>query len=119
MDRSARRIELIHLFGSADRALIEVTEELSDEQFNSIYRKLLNKINLQEIELQIQSKIINDIEKNNLLLPRNISLVVAEIKILECALQTCHGNISKAAKQLGIGRKTLHCKINKYGLSIQ
>lgn len=35
---------------------------------------------------------------------------------LEAMLQSCNGNVSKAAAQLGISRETLHVKIRKYDI---
>lgn len=40
----------------------------------------------------------------------------AEKKVLVHALRLSRGNISKAAKGLGIGRATLYRKIDRYGL---
>lgn len=37
---------------------------------------------------------------------------------LEAMLQTCKGNVSKAAAQLGISRETLHVKIRKYDIDV-
>ena len=39
------------------------------------------------------------------------------IEEIELALQRCSGNRSKAAKDLGIARRTLYNYISKYGLS--
>lgn len=40
----------------------------------------------------------------------------AEKKVLVHALRLSRGNISKAARELGIGRATLYRKIYRYGL---
>lgn len=40
-----------------------------------------------------------------------------EAEILKEALENCQGNITKAAEKLGISRRSLHRKINKYNLN--
>lgn len=40
-----------------------------------------------------------------------------EAEILKEALESCQGNITKAAEKLGISRRSLHRKINKYNLN--
>ncbi len=40
-----------------------------------------------------------------------------EADILKDALEQCQGNITKAAEKLGISRRSLHRKINKYNLN--
>ncbi|WP_305043215.1 sigma-54-dependent transcriptional regulator [Geoalkalibacter sp.] len=47
---------------------------------------------------------------------RHRDLQATEIAALRAALDLSRWNISAAARQLGIGRNTLHRKINKYGL---
>lgn len=45
-----------------------------------------------------------------------LSLEEAERNLIIKALESCRGNRTKAARQLGISRRTLHRKINEYGL---
>lgn len=45
-----------------------------------------------------------------------MSLQDAEKNMIIQALETCKGNRTKAAAQLGISRRTLHRKLNEYGL---
>jgi len=45
-----------------------------------------------------------------------LSLEEAEKQMIARALKACNGNRTKAAKQLGISRRTLHRKLNEYGL---
>ena len=46
-----------------------------------------------------------------------VSMSDAERVIIESTLNFCNGNKSKTADVLGIGRKTLHRKINEYGIA--
>lgn len=46
----------------------------------------------------------------------SLNLEVVERSTIEKALAKCQGNLSFTAKQLGITRKTLYSKIEKYGL---
>jgi DNA-binding NtrC family response regulator len=47
---------------------------------------------------------------------KNINLEEAEKILVASALKKYYGNISEAARELGIGRQTLYRKIEKYGL---
>ncbi len=49
--------------------------------------------------------------------PRGPTMADAERKALEEALAACNGNVTAAAKRLGIGRATLYRKLSRYGLS--
>jgi DNA-binding NtrC family response regulator len=44
------------------------------------------------------------------------SLDQLEREAIEAALRRTHGNITRAMKQLGIGRTTLYRKLKRYGL---
>ena len=46
----------------------------------------------------------------------DVNLESLEAKAIQAAIESCHGNISKAAKALGIGRNTLYTKMRKYGI---
>ena len=50
MGRSGKRIELINRLVSADNVLYEITEAMSDEQFNAIYNhlKIIEKLKREE-----------------------------------------------------------------------
>ena len=52
-------------------------------------------------------------------LPTNLSLDASEESAIERTLQESKGNISLAAKLLGITRATLYSKMKKYGLEVQ
>jgi two-component system response regulator AtoC len=47
---------------------------------------------------------------------KELSLTEAEKQLIVKALDACGGNRTKAAAQLGISRRTLHRKLNEYGL---
>ncbi len=51
-------------------------------------------------------------------IPSKSSLKVEDLEksAIVNALEKCHGNLTKAAVELGFGRSTLYRKINKYGL---
>jgi DNA-binding NtrC family response regulator len=48
--------------------------------------------------------------------PPTLNLESHEKTLIQQALADCRGNVSAAAKQLGISRRTLHRKLNEYGL---
>ncbi len=55
-------------------------------------------------------------DENYVKIPAGTALTDVEKEIIEFTLNQCNGNKSKAAEVLGIGRKTLHRKIQDYGL---
>ncbi len=57
-----------------------------------------------------------DADKNYVKLSVGISLAQAEAELIRAQLLAQNGNKTKAAEVLGIGRKTLHRKIQEYGL---
>jgi DNA-binding NtrC family response regulator len=50
-------------------------------------------------------------------IPVGVTMDVAEKEIILQTLSSCGGNKSKTAEVLGIGRKTLHRKLDEYGLT--
>ena len=54
--------------------------------------------------------------ENSVRLPLGITMETAEKEVIAATLHYCAGNKSKTADVLGIGRKTLHRKIQEYGL---
>jgi two-component system, NtrC family, response regulator AtoC len=46
----------------------------------------------------------------------NMTLDESEKNLIAAALQTCGGNVSKAARRLGVSRMTLRYRMEKYGL---
>ncbi len=57
-----------------------------------------------------------DSEDNYIKLATGISLAEGEKKIIQSTLNQLQGNKTRTAEVLGIGRKTLHRKIQEYGL---
>ena len=57
-------------------------------------------------------------DDDSLKIPIGISMENAEKEIIKATLFHENGNKTKTAEILGIGRKTLHRKINEYGLNI-
>ncbi len=55
-------------------------------------------------------------DENYVKIPAGTTLTNVEKEIIEFTLNQCNGNKSKAAEVLGIGRKTLHRKIQEYNL---
>jgi two-component system response regulator HydG len=48
--------------------------------------------------------------------PQNLNLEKNEIVVIRKAIENCGGNLSQASRILGISRKTLYNKINRYGI---
>jgi DNA-binding NtrC family response regulator len=71
-----------------------------------------NIITVEDLPPSIQS----DSDGNYVKLPLGISLAEAEKELITFTLNQNKGNKSKSAAVLGIGRKTLHRKIQEYGL---
>ena len=99
--------------------LVEITNEISEQQFSAIVEKLVKRINEQEIEKRLRSEIISNLKEEYLVLPLGTALEQAEKEVIRRTLDICKGNVSRAAEQLGIGRKTLHRKMNEYNIERQ
>jgi DNA-binding NtrC family response regulator len=69
-------------------------------------------ITLEDLPPHIRS----DADKNYVKLSLGLSLAEAEAELIRAELLAQNGNKTKAAEVLGIGRKTLHRKIQEYGL---
>lgn len=67
-------------------------------------------------EEMIASLITSDIETTDIKKSMGKDLITYEKKMIKDALTACGGNISKAARRLGITRNTLRYRIKKYGL---
>ncbi len=59
----------------------------------------------------------HDSKKNHSLGKENFNLQDMEKDLIQAALTHCSGNKSRAAQQLGISRKTLYEKIDRYGIT--
>ena len=106
----------------------KVTLKFSQEALNSL-KEYEWPGNIRELQHTIERAIImagdSTIEAEDLLLkPRKSSqfetdtsnLEVLEKRTIEEVIRRCDGNMSKVAKELGIGRTTLYRKMEKYGL---
>jgi DNA-binding NtrC family response regulator len=71
-----------------------------------------SQITLEDLPPHIRS----DADKNYVKLSLGITLAQAEAELIRAELLAQNGNKTKAAEVLGIGRKTLHRKIQEYGL---
>lgn len=71
-----------------------------------------NEIHLEDLP----SKISGFNTAENIVLPLGISMAEAEKVLILSTLEVCDGNKSKAADILKIGRKTLHRKLDEYGV---
>ena len=73
-------------------------------------------------EIEVEDLTINVPEsqaKDGIIIPIGTSLEEAEKTIILQNLQANKGNKSKTADVLKIGRKTLHRKLNEYGISTE
>lgn len=71
-----------------------------------------NMIDIDDLPLNVRSGITDD----QITIPLGCTLDNAEKEIIKATLAYCKGNKSKAAEVLGIGRKTLHRKVQEYKL---
>ncbi len=69
-------------------------------------------INLEDLPPHIRT----DADKNYVKLSLGLSLAEAEAELIRAELLAQNGNKTRTAEVLGIGRKTLHRKIQEYGL---
>ncbi len=73
--------------------------------------KLLMRLRTLEEQVHKQNKLLLKNKKNN-----SLNLQDAEKRCIETAVYAYNGNMSHAAKQLGITRATLYAKMKKYGM---
>lgn len=67
--------------------------------------------------MEVDIRILSATDDDSIKIPIGISLDHAEKEIIKATLFHENGNKTRAAEILGIGRKTLHRKINEYGLN--
>jgi DNA-binding NtrC family response regulator len=64
----------------------------------------------------LPQNVTSGITDDHISIPIGVSMNEAEKEIIKATLTYCKGNKSKAAELLGIGRKTLHRKVQEYYL---
>ncbi|MBO5825044.1 MAG: sigma-54-dependent Fis family transcriptional regulator [Treponema sp.] len=70
------------------------------------------EITLEDLPVSVRESV----EDKNIIIPHGITLDEAERIIIQNSLTMAGGNKTKAAQILGIGRKTLHRKLQEYGM---
>lgn len=70
------------------------------------------EITLEDLPVSVRESV----EDKNITIPHGITLDEAEKIIIQNSLTMAGGNKTKAAQILGIGRKTLHRKLQEYGM---
>ncbi|MBE6351521.1 MAG: sigma-54-dependent Fis family transcriptional regulator [Treponema bryantii] len=70
------------------------------------------EITLEDLPVSVRESV----EDKNIIIPHGITLDEAEKIIIQNSLTIAGGNKTKAAQILGIGRKTLHRKLQEYGM---
>lgn len=88
--------------------------ELRNAMENAVVFCKGDTITLSDLPPQFQG---GDVNENGILIPFGLSLAQSEKEIILHTLSHCEGNKTKAAEILQIGRKTLHRKLEEFGLS--
>ena len=75
-------------------------------------------IQLTDLPHSVQSRgvIQNEVQLNNPIIEKGITLEEAEKQLIVRTIKDCRGNRTAAAKKVGISRRTLHRKLHRYGL---
>lgn len=73
------------------------------------------EITLEDLPVSVRESV----EDKNIIIPHGITLDEAEKIIIQNSLTMASGNKTKAAQILGIGRKTLHRKLQEYGMETE
>lgn len=73
------------------------------------------EITLEDLPVSVRESV----EDKNIIIPHGITLDEAEKIIIQNSLTMAGGNKTKAAQILGIGRKTLHRKLQEYGMETE
>ncbi len=72
-----------------------------------------NRLGVRDIPLAIREQVPGDSVPKSI---SNLSMEQAEKQLIESALKMYGGNRTRAAEHLGISRRTLHRKLNEFGL---
>lgn len=81
---------------------------------SSVVLSKANVIELDDLPLSITS----GAKDNQINIPLGATMETAEKEFITATLNYCKGNKSKASEMLGIGRKTLHRKIQEYQIEL-
>ena len=73
-------------------------------------------ITLKDVPTHIRTEATETRQRESTPAPQTLDMTENEIALIRQALVECNGNRSKAAKQLGISRRTLHRKLNQFDL---
>ena len=73
------------------------------------------EITLEDLPVSVRESV----EDKNIIIPHGITLDEAEKIIIQNSLTMAGGNKTKVAQILGIGRKTLHRKLQEYGMETE
>ena len=131
--KSALLAQLQHLTRNAGMNPDEVIRVIERHSWTGNIRQLINVIRatlytasssfitVQDLPVDFISELEQFETKEKLILPEFISTETMSLMDWEChavkeALKNCAGNISLAAKTLGITRTTLYKKIDRFGL---
>ena len=97
-------------------ALIEYDWPGNVRELENVIERAVNICTDQEIGLEYLPRTLHEKPAQPALLPE-VSLREMERRLIEEALQKTSGNISNAAKLLGIGRNTLYSKLKEYEIA--
>jgi two-component system response regulator HydG len=97
-------------------------EHLVDEIARRVSKMTLDELvlvlpRLEQVGGTPQLESLDGIARTVLSLPSQRRLRDAEKAVVSHALETCQGNVSAAARLLGIDRKALERKIRRHGIS--
>lgn len=87
----------------------EALENLAEDELLTTYRLLK----------QLETKVKSVMNSKGIFAPHPPSLMEVEKQVIKETLQFFRGNVTSAARSLGIGRNTLYRKIKEYGLNLR
>ena len=73
-------------------------------------------LNMSKEVLATFGVIQNEVQLNNPIIEKGVTLEEAEKQLIVRTIKECRGNRTAAAKKVGISRRTLHRKLHRYGL---
>ena len=112
----------LNLLNSKYRKQLKISEDtiqvLSNHNWPGNVRELIHSIERAVIMADDEYLIPEDflLKHQNITQPQTLNLDETEKHLIEKAILKFNGNISKAAKELGLGRTTIYRKMDKYGI---